>query len=67
MFMNGLDMVGATVQMLEQVRAFEARHWAAVPWLQDVSGKTQLRRTDRATGAFRAKSLWHDSNNRRKT
>jgi 3-isopropylmalate/(R)-2-methylmalate dehydratase small subunit len=46
MFMQGLDMIGASVQMLDQVRAFEQQHWAGAPWLKDVAGGAQARRDD---------------------
>jgi 3-isopropylmalate/(R)-2-methylmalate dehydratase small subunit len=31
--LNGLDEIGLTLQHAEQIRAFEARHHAAQPWL----------------------------------
>jgi len=32
MIVEGLDMVGATLQLLPQIEAFEQRHCAAAPW-----------------------------------
>lgn len=46
MFIQGLDMIGASVQMLDQVRAFEDRHWKSSPWMKDVAGIAQQRRSD---------------------
>lgn len=48
MLMQGLDMVGASVQMLNQVRDYEERHWADAPWLKGVAGAAQARRSDLA-------------------
>lgn len=49
MFMQGLDMIGASLQMLDLVCAFERQHWAAAPWLKDVAGAAQARRDDLPT------------------
>src|SRR5437868_1501099 len=32
MFLEGLDMIGATLAMHEQIQAFQHGHWAARPW-----------------------------------
>jgi 3-isopropylmalate/(R)-2-methylmalate dehydratase small subunit len=32
MLLDGLDVLGASLQMLPQIEAFEQRHWAANPW-----------------------------------
>jgi 3-isopropylmalate/(R)-2-methylmalate dehydratase small subunit len=32
MIVEGLDMVGATLQLLPQIETFEERHYAAFPW-----------------------------------
>jgi 3-isopropylmalate/(R)-2-methylmalate dehydratase small subunit len=32
MFLDGLDVLGASLQMLPQIEAFEQRHWADKPW-----------------------------------
>jgi 3-isopropylmalate/(R)-2-methylmalate dehydratase small subunit len=39
MFVEGLDMVGATLARAEAIRAFAEAHWARQPWLQGVVGK----------------------------
>jgi len=31
--LNGLDDIGLTLQHLDEIKAFEARHRAAQPWL----------------------------------
>jgi 3-isopropylmalate/(R)-2-methylmalate dehydratase small subunit len=32
MYLDGLDVLGASLQMLPQIEAFEQRHWADNPW-----------------------------------
>lgn len=32
MYMDGLDVLGASLQMLPQIEAFEQRHWVENPW-----------------------------------
>jgi 3-isopropylmalate/(R)-2-methylmalate dehydratase small subunit len=32
MYLDGLDVLGASLQMLPQIEAFEKRHWAENPW-----------------------------------
>jgi 3-isopropylmalate/(R)-2-methylmalate dehydratase small subunit len=34
MIVDGLDMVGMTLEQLPAIEAFEARHYAATPWMQ---------------------------------
>lgn len=36
MFLNGRDMVDATLAQAQAIAAFEARHWRDRPWLKDV-------------------------------
>ena len=43
MFMEGLDMIGATLSMRERIDAFQQAHWAARPWLKDVAYATRAR------------------------
>jgi 3-isopropylmalate/(R)-2-methylmalate dehydratase small subunit len=43
MFLEGLDMIGATLAMHEQIQAFQQGHWAARPWLKDVAHTTKAR------------------------
>ena len=32
MYLEGLDVIGASLKMLPQIEAFERRHWAQNPW-----------------------------------
>ncbi|GAA4328280.1 3-isopropylmalate dehydratase small subunit [Pigmentiphaga soli] len=43
MFLNGWDLVGASVAHDDAIRAFEAAHWRRQPWLQGVAAKTRAR------------------------
>ncbi|KGF80966.1 3-isopropylmalate dehydratase [Massilia sp. JS1662] len=43
MFLDGLDMIGATLAMGDQIESFQARHWAARPWLKNVAHATKAR------------------------
>jgi len=43
MFLEGLDMIGATLAMGGQIDAFQQQHWAARPWLKDVAYSTRAR------------------------
>ncbi|MGC0153500.1 3-isopropylmalate dehydratase small subunit [Chromobacterium vaccinii] len=43
MFLEGLDMIGATLAMQEQIRAFSAGHWRQRPWLKDIASTTKNR------------------------
>ncbi len=40
MFLDGLDVIGATLMHREAISAFAETHWACQPWLKDVAGKT---------------------------
>ena len=40
MFLEGLDMIGASLSYRDQIEAFAERHWAAQPWLRDVARVT---------------------------
>lgn len=43
MFLQGLDIIGATLAMQEQIAEFQQRHWAARPWLKDIGHATRAR------------------------
>jgi len=43
MFLQGLDMIGASLSHRAEIEAFAARHWEAQPWLKDVAGRTKAR------------------------
>jgi 3-isopropylmalate/(R)-2-methylmalate dehydratase small subunit len=43
MFLEGLDMIGATLAMEEQIQAFQRRHWGVRPWLKDIAHTTKAR------------------------
>jgi 3-isopropylmalate/(R)-2-methylmalate dehydratase small subunit len=43
MFLEGLDMIGATLAMRERIQAFQQGHWAARPWLKDIARTTRAR------------------------
>lgn len=43
MFLQGLDVIGASLSYTEQINAFAARHWAAQPWVKDVARVTRER------------------------
>jgi 3-isopropylmalate/(R)-2-methylmalate dehydratase small subunit len=47
MFIDGLDMIGATLEHRARIEGFVARHRASQPWLHDVARRTR----DRLTGA----------------
>jgi len=40
MFLEGLDMVGATLADRAEIDAFAAAHWARHPWMKDVARRT---------------------------
>jgi 3-isopropylmalate/(R)-2-methylmalate dehydratase small subunit len=40
MFLDGLDVIGATLMHQEAISAFAATHWAGQPWLENVAWKT---------------------------
>ena len=50
MFMQGLDMIGASLKHQSTIDAFAAGHWAQQPWLKNVATLTRERlgRQDRA-------------------
>jgi len=42
MFLEGLDMIGASLKFEGEIAAFAQRHWAQQPWVKDVAVRTQL-------------------------
>ena len=43
MFLDGLDVIGASLTYQDQISAFAAQHWAAQPWVKDVARLTRDR------------------------
>ena len=43
MFLQGLDMIGASLSHKAEIEAFAAQHWQAQPWVKDVAGRTKAR------------------------
>ena len=43
MFLQGLDIIGATLEMQRQIEDFQRGHWAARPWLKDIGHATRAR------------------------
>jgi len=43
MFLQGLDMIGASLAYRAEIGDFANRHWAAQPWVKDVAARTKLR------------------------
>ncbi|PJI97077.1 3-isopropylmalate dehydratase small subunit [Acidovorax sp. 69] len=43
MFLDGLDVIGASLAYQRQIDAFTQRHWAAQPWVKDVALRTRER------------------------
>lgn len=43
MFLEGLDMIGATLALNEQITAFQEEHWHNRPWLKNVATQTKER------------------------
>jgi 3-isopropylmalate/(R)-2-methylmalate dehydratase small subunit len=43
MFMEGLDLIGASLAYQSEIDAFAEQHWQAYPWLKDVAGRTRSR------------------------
>lgn len=43
MFLNGLDLLGASLVHREAILAFAERHWAAEPWTHNVAQRTKDR------------------------
>ena len=41
MFLEGLDMVGATLAMQEQINDFATSYWQHRPWLKNLASKTR--------------------------
>ena len=42
MFLEGLDMIGASLKFEDEIAAFAQRHWDRQPWVMDVAARTQL-------------------------
>ena len=53
MFLEGLDMIGASLLHRAAIEAFAAAHWQQQPWLQGVAARTRARlgNTERAVPA----------------
>jgi 3-isopropylmalate/(R)-2-methylmalate dehydratase small subunit len=43
MFLEGQDMIGASLAYKAQIAAFAERHWASQPWVHDVPRRTKNR------------------------
>jgi len=43
MFLQGLDMVGATLTLQNDIKAFSENHWKKRPWLKDIAQKVRTR------------------------
>ena len=43
MFLQGLDMIGASLAHRANIEAFAEHHWAAQPWVKDVASRTKAR------------------------
>jgi 3-isopropylmalate/(R)-2-methylmalate dehydratase small subunit len=43
MFLEGIDMIGASLAHRDAIAAFAAAHWAAQPWVKDVGLRTKER------------------------
>jgi len=43
MYAHGQDMVGATLQQLDDIARYEAAHWARHPWMRDVAHRVRAR------------------------
>jgi 3-isopropylmalate/(R)-2-methylmalate dehydratase small subunit len=43
MYVQGQDMVGASLQQLHEVERFEAGHWARHPWMKDLARRVRDR------------------------
>lgn len=43
MFLDGLDVIGASLTYKAQIRRFAKAHWAAQPWVKDVAHNTRQR------------------------
>ena len=40
MFLEGLDMIGASLKFEDEIAAFAQRHWDRQPWVKDVAVRT---------------------------
>ena len=54
MFLEGLDLIGASLVHRPAIEAFAQRHWAAQPWVRDVARRTKERLDQPATQASEA-------------
>lgn len=43
MLLDGLDMIGASLQHRAAIETFARAHWAAQPWVKDVAARTRAR------------------------
>lgn len=43
MFLEGLDLIGASLAHRSAIEAFAQRHWAAEPWTRDIARRTKAR------------------------
>lgn len=51
MFLDGLDLIGASLTYAAQIEAFAQAHWQRQPWVRDVAARTRARLSaDRAAG-----------------
>lgn len=51
MFLQGLDVIGASLSYADQIEAFAEKHWAAQPWVKDVALRTRARLSAASQGA----------------
>jgi 3-isopropylmalate/(R)-2-methylmalate dehydratase small subunit len=40
MFLEGLDVIGLTLTMKDQIDAFAQQHWSKQPWVKNIARKT---------------------------
>lgn len=43
MFLEGLDVIGATLALDGQIKSFQEQHWSTRPWLKDIAYATRNR------------------------
>jgi 3-isopropylmalate/(R)-2-methylmalate dehydratase small subunit len=43
LFVDGVDMIGASLREKQAIAAFEQRHWARQPWVKMVASVTRNR------------------------
>lgn len=43
MFLDGLDLIGASLASAEAITKFEQKHWELQPWLQSVGAMVRAR------------------------